>query len=250
MKRRFSIAWLPCFVSLAASSGPTRADVVSLAPVRDNTLYEDANGAISNGAGQHLFAGTTAEGDIRRALIRFDVASAVPNGAIIDSVTLRLNASRTISGPAGVQVHRVTADWGAAGSNGPDAEGSGAPAAPGDATWVHQFFNTSTWTVPGGDFSPIVSATTTVGAPGAYVWSSDQMRLDVQDWLDDPASNFGWLLRTDEKSSPSAKRFDSVNHPGAAVRPELLVSFTVPEPGVAILLAVGALLASRRRRSS
>lgn len=247
MKQKVFIALLPCLVLLAAPKEVARADVVSLAPARDNTLYEDANGSISNGAGQHLFAGTTAEGDVRRALLFFDMTSAVPNGAIIDSVTLRLNVSRTISGPAGVQVHRVTADWGAAGSNAPDAEGSGAPAAIGDATWVHRFFNTSSWTVPGGDFSAMASATTSVGSPGSYLWSSDQMRLDAQDWLDNPAFNFGWLLRTNELTSPSAKRFDSVNHPNATVRPELIVSFTVPEPAVGIILAIGAIVSWRRR---
>ena len=249
MKQRLVVTLLTCLVPLLSPSSVARADTVSLAPLRDNTLYEHDTGAISNGAGQHLFAGTTAEGDIRRALLYFDLHSAVPSGSIIDSVTLRLNASRTISGPTGVQVHRVTADWGAAGSNAPDAEGSGTSAMIGDATWVHRFFNTSNWTTPGGDFSAIVSASTPVGAPGFYSWSSEGMRLDVQHWLDSPASNFGWLLKTDELASPSAKRFDSVNHPNAAVRPELIVSFTVPEPITAMILVLGAVCCSRRRRA-
>ena len=35
------------------------------------------------------------------------------------------------------------------------------------------------------------------------------MRADVQSWLDDPASNFGWLVLGDESEIPTAKRFDT-----------------------------------------
>ena len=70
---------------------------VTLAPAADNTLYESATGALSNGAGQYLFAGTTQEGDIRRALLAYDL-SALPAGATVISATLSLNLSRTIAG--------------------------------------------------------------------------------------------------------------------------------------------------------
>jgi len=35
------------------------------------------------------------------------------------------------------------------------------------------------------------------------------MRVDVQSWLDDPASNFGWLVFGDESQILTAKRFDT-----------------------------------------
>ena len=35
------------------------------------------------------------------------------------------------------------------------------------------------------------------------------MRADVQSWLDDPASNFGWLVLGDESEIATAKRFDT-----------------------------------------
>jgi hypothetical protein len=31
--------------------------VVQLTPMKDNTLYENSNGSLSNGAGDHFFAG-------------------------------------------------------------------------------------------------------------------------------------------------------------------------------------------------
>ena len=91
----------------------------------------------------------------------------------------------------------------------PGEEGDGAPATTNDATWRHRFFDTIFWTTEGGDFSGTVSASQSVGAVGMYTWSSSQMRADVQSWLDDPASNFGWLVLGDESEIATAKRFDT-----------------------------------------
>ena len=87
--------------------------LVRLESDRDNTLYEDAGGQQSNGAGEFMFAGITNQPGLRRALIHFDVAgAAIPAGSTIDSVTLTLNLSRTNTGATPVALHRVTADWG------------------------------------------------------------------------------------------------------------------------------------------
>ena len=69
---------------IASSKGASSETVnVQLAPSKDNTLYEDASGNISNGAGDYLFAGTTAtaaSGAIRRGVIAFDIAGSIPAG--------------------------------------------------------------------------------------------------------------------------------------------------------------------------
>ena len=88
-------------------------------------------------------------------------------------------------------------------------EGDGAPATTNDATWRHRFFDTIFWTTEGGDFSATVSASQSVGVVGMYTWSSSQMVTDVQSWLDDPATNFGWLVLGDESEIATAKRFDT-----------------------------------------
>ena len=55
------------------------------------------------------------------------------------------------------------------------------------------------------------------------------MVLDAQTWLDDPGSNFGWLLKAaDEGPSRTAKRFDSKDHPTTARRPTVSIDFTPP----------------------
>jgi hypothetical protein len=209
------------------------ADVVSLLPLRDNTLYESVTGALSNGAGNHFFAGSTNASDKRRGLILFDIAGNVPAEATIDSVELTLFASRVSSiAEQGVSLHRTLANWGAAGSHAIGEEGMGAPAMAGDATWRHTFFNTGFWTNDGGDFAPTASATRMVGGQGPYTWTSTpQTVADVQAWLDNPASNFGWTLVGDESNSFTAKRFDSLEGLIAGQRPLLTVNFTPEPPG-------------------
>jgi hypothetical protein len=198
-------------------------------PDKDNTLFEDPNGALSGGLGEFLFAGVTDQDVLRRALIRFNVAAAgIPAGATLDSVKLRLVMSRTIVGAFTVRLHRVLADWGEGSSNPGAQEGTGAPSEPGDATWIHTFFDTALWATPGGDFDAQASASRTVGENGTYTWGSTaQMVADVQSWIDDPANNFGWIVIGDETASRTAKRFDSRQRP-AATRPKLLLFYTEP----------------------
>ena len=76
---------LRCTLAVAASTTFALAQTLDavLAPVADTTLYEDAAGAISNGAGESLFVGVNAFGQKRRAIARFDVAAALPANARI-----------------------------------------------------------------------------------------------------------------------------------------------------------------------
>ena len=198
-------------------------------PSADNTLYEDSASFRSNGAGEHLFVGNTSSGNTRRALLRFDVAGAVPAGATVTAVSLRMQMSRTRGGNVTVNLHRVLADWGEGASDAGGNEGSGTAAATGDATWVHRFFDTAEWAAPGGDFDAATSGGTQVGAGGSYSWPSTAgMVADVQSWLDSPGSSFGWLLRGQETGTRTAKRFHSRENGNVGNRPQLTIEFTAP----------------------
>ncbi len=221
----------------------------TLAPVRDNTLYEvsSAANALSNGAGTRIFAGRTAQGtdSIRRALVAFDPAgAAIPSGAVITSATLTLDMNMTNAGSEAISIHRVLANWGEGGSSAGGGQGAGAPAQTGDATWFHTLFSASFWGSPGGDFSGAPSATQTVGGNGSYTWgSTTQMVADVQSWVDNPSSNFGWLLIGNEASATTAKSFDSRESGNG---PALVVTFNAPVPTTNdwALLLLALLLAS------
>ena len=177
------------------------ADIVNINPSKDNTLYEfvPEDGDLSNALGLHFFAGETGMGELRRGVLAFDIAGSVPAHSIITSVTLTLNMSRTSDITARtVELHKLLADWGEGTSQASGDEGQGAPATPDDATWRHRFFDTIFWATQGGDFSGTVSASQSVGDLGVYTWSSSQMVADVQSWLNNRATNFGWLVLGDE----------------------------------------------------
>ena len=225
---------------------------------RDNTLYEDATGAVSNGAGDWFFSGRTAKGAIRRGLFRFDIAGNVPAGSTINSVSVTLNMDKTTSGLQTIDLHRVPADWGEGTSDALGQEGSGAVSTPGDATWIHTFFNTNTWTNVGGDFDPTASASQNVGGTGPYTWASTaQMVTDVQDWLDNPGNNFGWILIGNETVFTTSKRFHSRTN---IAPPTLIVKFSEPVATIptmtewAMIAMIGLVLVAavwglRRRRA-
>jgi Ca2+-binding RTX toxin-like protein len=219
-------------LGLAGWIVPARALTVHIPASKDNTLYENQSGRLSNGSGAHFFAGVTGSGDIRRGLIAFDIAGIIPAGSLITSVTLQLQMSRTTAARQSITLHQVLADWGEGDSNAPQEEGQGTAAAANDATWLHTFFPTSFWVTPGGDFSATVSASTMVSGIGLYTWgSTPQMVAEVQGWLDQPESNFGWILRGNEATFNTAKRFDT-KEAAAADRPVLLVEFTPTCNGV------------------
>jgi hypothetical protein len=183
---------------IASLHGYSQQQVI-LNPVKDNTLYETTNGTTSNGAGDFLFIGriaTNGGGAKRRAVLKFDVASNIPVGALITSAVLTMHMSKTISGTQNASLYKLFADWGEGTSNAGSNEGSGASATTGDATWIHRFFNTTNWTTVGGDFSTINSANTNVSGIG------------------------------NESTTGTAKRFDSRENSTLANRPKLTITFT------------------------
>ena len=219
---RLLTAAITALVAFAAAS-QAAAETVALAPMMDATLYEDAEGDLANGAGSYLFVGRTNQPRARRALLAFDIAGAIPAGSTVTAVELQIEVSRA-SDPSGqtVMVHRVTESWGEGASDAAGEEGSGAAAAPGDATWIHRSYPNDPWITAGGSFVPAASAQRAIGGVGSYSFSSTpQLVSDVQSWLDDPSGNFGWILVMEG----SAKRFNSRENAGAASRPRLEIEY-------------------------
>jgi hypothetical protein len=249
---------------LAAAVAPTAqqrasGDTVQLTASKDNTLYENAAGSSSNGVGPTLYAGKTGTNNDdlrRRAVLAFDLA-AIPAGSTIESASLRVQLTRAPGGAGSItedfSLHALLADWGQAASNAGSPGGAGAPAVTGDATWVHRFYNTTTWATPGGDYDPAVSGSQSLAGPGAYTFNSPQLAADVQAWLDDPAGNFGWMLRGNEAlvdGTLGAKEFASREHATTSFRPTLTVTYAIPEPAALAPVLISALALIRRRSPS
>ena len=200
---------------------------VSVTADKDNTLFESATGALSNGAGANLFFGKTQSSSLnRRAVLHFDLsAAAIPAGATISSATLTINVNKVRGGNDSAFVHRITSDWGEGTSNAPGQQGGGTSAATNDATWVHAFFNATNWTTMGGDYIASPSAGTTVSGTGTVTISSAGLAADVQAWFDGTNSNFGWIIVGNEGRSGSAKRIASRENASTSARPTLTITY-------------------------
>jgi|GEM_PF-2445295 len=216
------------FVAVALFAGASvQAEQAQLQPAKDNTLYGNSS-SLSNARGIGVFGGRTGDGQIVRGVMAFDL-SVIPPGSTIEDVSLTLRQTNTNNSnfqARTVSLHRVAKNWGEGTSNatlGAGGGGAGGPATTGDATWLHTLFDTERWENAGGDFTAEASSSTEVTANGEYVWRSSTMVADVQNWVDHPDSNFGWLLRGDENSIGTAKRFGSRE---SGTPPVLLVQFT------------------------
>lgn len=224
---------------------PVRADVLLLGAVADTSLLEsDPN--FNFGKERDFPVGTlgTQAGRPRsRGLIRFDPASELPAGAVIESASVRLVVTRTPEGAANsdFELHRLLRDWGEGQKQG-EIPG-GAPAAAGDATWNARHFPDETWGIPGGeagvDYGSAPSATRRFLSNGAYSFSGSALTRDVQDWLDHPESNFGWILvSTDEEVGKTARRVASRENTNSGNVPQLTVEFglpTLPPPEISAI---------------
>lgn len=223
------VRYLMIPVWLLFFSLPAQAGTISIEAQRDNTLIEDPEGALSNGAGPHLFVGHTnqMEFGVRRGLLYFDVAAALPRKAIIERAALTLNVSTGQDGISEIRLHRMLDDWGEGASF--KQGGQGAPAEPGDVTWIHTFYDDSFWVKDGGHFLRRASASQPVETPGFYTWESTvHLVQDVTLWLRVPERNFGWVLLGDETVFGSVKRFDSRESQEPNVRPLLEVTYRLP----------------------
>jgi hypothetical protein len=219
-------AWLGLAVALAAPAGAE--ELLVLPALRDATLVESATGALANGSGPVIFVGRTGQAvdSRRRALLAFDVASAIPAGARIVAAELVVELTPSNPESAWIGVHRALEAWG----EGPSfADGGGGAAAhPGDSTWLHAVSPDLLWAVPGGDFAPGPSAGASVGRSGPYRFASAQLAADLQSWLDGSAEDFGWVLIGDESQPSTAKRFASRESEDPSVAPTLVVRFEGP----------------------
>lgn len=227
-------ATLRLLIALFVVTSVCLADEITLDSNLDTTIFEELRSS-GNAQGDFLFSGATANrngGASRRALFSFDIAAGVPANAVITDASLSLRVDRVP--PQAVTndfaIHRVEQAWTEGTSNAPGREGRGGPASDIDTTWTGT--GNGSWTNPGGDFSETISSSTSVGARGTYTWeATDFMLADINMWLNDPSTNFGWILIGDEDTPKTAKRFISGNN-SASGGPSLTLTFEVDDPGI------------------
>ena len=215
---------------LASTSASAQTQCVVLTPSLDNTLFESSTGDLSSGVGPRGFVGATGMGAIRRYLVQFDVAGAIPAGSTIDSATLRFRTLQLASqgGPNFFQdVHRVTQAWGEGSSNSGNS-GQGAPSTTGDATWIHAVKPGALWANAGGDFDPLSRGTYNIVLVGQATFGTGAMAADVQDWLVNPATNHGWMLKSSSETPNTAVAIASREANDPTQVPTLTIEYTPP----------------------
>ena len=210
--------------------GSAQSVTLEINPVKDNTVFQTNTISLSNGQGQYFFVGRTLMQDIemqiRRGLIKFDV-TAIPPGSTINSVSLSLEVAsyRTATD---VTLHVATSNWGEGASDAGSPGGAGTTAEANDATWLHAFYDHTTWNNVGGDFEVLPSGSVNVADTGPLVISSAGMVTDVQNWLDGNTTNHGWFLLGDESTNGTAVRFASRENDLTTVRPKLTIDYSPP----------------------
>lgn len=231
-------------------AGPVAwADQVTLTAARDTNLIQTlpADPQMANGGDDSIFVGRTNQGDgadRRRGLLAFDLSS-IPAGSTITAVTFSMTLNRTRGGASQTRLHRALQNWGEGTAAGTSGGGGGGQAGSNDATWYCPYFPSSLWNTVGGDYVATASATTTVsGSLTTYTWTSAQLVADVQGWLNNPATNFGWFIIGDESSGQTAKRFNSRENASTGQRPRLVVTFTPPGAVGACCIPIGCTITS------
>jgi hypothetical protein len=227
---------------LLLSGVAASAASIGLFSVADTSLIESfptnnlgAQGYFTSGAIQNVNCVITNNGTNivpipcrNRGLFRFDIAGSIPPGSRIKSAVPRIwmqfASQDEEANPSGFDIHRVLVPW-TQGSGSNVVEGApppfpgtlGQPAQAGEPCWAYRQTPSIPWAEPGGaagiDYQEQASGT----APFInnrnnqdYFFQAVSNRIvqDVQLWLDQPGTNFGWLMKaSDEFTIWTAKRF-------------------------------------------
>ncbi len=220
-------------VTIAIVTGSVSAiaqSTVSIVTTKDTTLYESTSGSLANGGGRGMFCGRVGPGGgggKRRTMVQWNIASSVPAGSKILSASFDMWVEQSPAFlPIVTEVHRITTNWSEGNNVAPGNGGAGGPAGNGESTWLHSNYPSQFWTNVGGDFAP-TSFTFDLPGIGPFVTPSNAAIVaDVQNMLDNPAGNFGWLFKTDELLNSTARRINT--REALALNPKLVITYLAP----------------------
>jgi len=188
------------------------AATTNLFPVADSAM-RDTSPDSGFGTSTQLPVGVSNHGSpINRGLFRFDL-SFLPTNAVVNSASLTLSVVQSQTAAAGFSLDRLLVDWSEDG-----------------VTWNMRTASDS-WTAGGGlagtDFILAPSATASLGGAGSTAaFSSSGLAGDVQNWINNPGANFGWMLLATGEPGGTGKLVGSREDAGA--EPVLAFDYTVP----------------------
>ncbi len=263
-------AWAAALlVAGTATMGEGRADVTNFGASDDNLIYNgsaafrDANWGewgtrqIAVGENSTSFSNAT-----YRSLIRFDIGALDGQFASIDSATLTLTLAYTNKVTADVDVRLFLLD--SLNSGWVEGTKSATTAGLGESCWNYLAYSNTPWVGGPGIGNSSDSAgigelldTVTVQTNGLALNTQYTFMIDsvgglaaLTSWATGGA-NAGFLLATPETYGfQNAPYFWSSEATTLAYRPELSLTYTIPEPSTFALMGLGAvaLLGLARRR--
>ena len=206
------ITLFACAMIFLAAGNNLLADSTNLFPVADTTL-RSSDPDSSYGGVSALPVGVSKPGSsYNRGLFKFDLTS-LPTNAIISAVTVTFVVASDPTPAASFDLNLMYTEW---------SEGA--------ATWNNSLDSTS-WTAGGGraevDYALSPSATTSLSG-GTKQFSSAQLILDVQTWMNHPELNFGWMLIATGEPTGTGKKVSSREAIGT--EPVLTIVYSVPAP--------------------
>ena len=227
VKRPFAWIWLVFALSLSMVASPrTHGVTLALTPSADADIEQFSPDSNFGSAGSAVSGslGTSASHEIRRALFKFDVAGSIPAGAVINSATLQVQVVKIPATPVDstFDLRRVLQDWSETG-----------------VTWNSRLSPGASWATPGAigsaDSTPTASSSVFVSGLGTNLFpSTGSLVADVQAWVDNPGTNFGWLLISEDEASLRTARHFGTRESGASA-PVLTIDFTPPPLALSFL---------------
>jgi YD repeat-containing protein len=149
---------------------------------------------------------SNAEGVTARALVQFDLSS-VPRGSQILSSSIAMwLKSATAGTPVEIDAYGL--------SHGFTSK----------ATW-NAYDGTNAWTAPGGDHLKTLAGTTVVKPEYVGGWVSIGFSPQVEQWVRDPTSDHGILLKAHSESTDAVDEFVQTNNGKGEPEPDLHVIY-------------------------
>lgn len=207
---------------------PATGETISLKPVADTSIFAAAP-RNNLGASASMAVGSNAKNQPGRGLLRFDVAAALPPGAVVTRASLAFSVMKDPPAPENstFEVHRMLVAW----TEGQGPGNLGRAAVVGETSWTNRIHPDVPWSAPGGtpgiDFATNASAVVSMLNEGRYEMEAPGLGEDVQTWINDPSSNFGWMLKNNlEGTAQTARRVATREDPDNAAT--LTIDYTLP----------------------